>query len=173
MHDDVTKWKHFPRYWPFVCGIHRSPVNSPAKFPHVGGQYHSCCWWLGDTKNQVITNDTGKFHNAHCLLQAHNIPSCYKLGVGWCDILWQYPTITHYHDYRYKWTSGLAWCQSSHPSFQPAAIFLDQEHPSWNLHPIDTVWTIRLYCACGLPYFGYFPIFYHFNWRIYPGLLSG
>ena len=23
-HDDVTKWKHFPRYWPFVRGIHRS-----------------------------------------------------------------------------------------------------------------------------------------------------
>ena len=27
--DDVIKWKHFPRYWPFVRGIHRSPVNSP------------------------------------------------------------------------------------------------------------------------------------------------
>ena len=27
-HDDVIKWKHFPRYWPFVRGIHRSPVNS-------------------------------------------------------------------------------------------------------------------------------------------------
>ena len=25
------KWKHFPRYWPFVRGIHRSPVNSPQK----------------------------------------------------------------------------------------------------------------------------------------------
>ena len=23
-HDDVIKWKHFPRYWPFVPGIHRS-----------------------------------------------------------------------------------------------------------------------------------------------------
>ena len=23
--DDVIKWKHFPRYWPFVRGIHRSP----------------------------------------------------------------------------------------------------------------------------------------------------
>ena len=23
-HDDVTKWKHFPRNWPFVRGIHRS-----------------------------------------------------------------------------------------------------------------------------------------------------
>ena len=27
-HDDVIKWKHFPRNWPFVQGIHRSPVNS-------------------------------------------------------------------------------------------------------------------------------------------------
>ena len=30
-HDDVIKWKHFPRYWPFVRGIHRSPVDSPLK----------------------------------------------------------------------------------------------------------------------------------------------
>ena len=29
-HDDV-KWKHFPSYWPFVRGIHRSPANSPHK----------------------------------------------------------------------------------------------------------------------------------------------
>ena len=31
IHDDVIKWKHFPHYWPFVWGIHRSPVNSPHK----------------------------------------------------------------------------------------------------------------------------------------------
>ena len=30
-HDDVIKWKHFPRNWPFVRRIHRSPVNSPHK----------------------------------------------------------------------------------------------------------------------------------------------
>ena len=30
-HDDVTKWKHFPRCWSFVRGIHRSPVDSPLK----------------------------------------------------------------------------------------------------------------------------------------------
>ena len=30
-HDDVIKWKHFPRYWPFVRGFRRSPVNSPHK----------------------------------------------------------------------------------------------------------------------------------------------
>ena len=30
-HDDFIKWKHFQRYWPFVWGIDRSPVNSPHK----------------------------------------------------------------------------------------------------------------------------------------------
>ena len=29
--DDVIKWKHFPRYCPFVRGIHLSLVNSPHK----------------------------------------------------------------------------------------------------------------------------------------------
>ena len=31
LHDDVIKWKHFPRYLPFVQIIHWSPVNSPTK----------------------------------------------------------------------------------------------------------------------------------------------
>ena len=31
IHGDVIKWKHFPRYWPFMRGIHRSSVNSPHK----------------------------------------------------------------------------------------------------------------------------------------------
>ena len=28
---DIIKWKQFLCYWPFVRGIHRSPVNSPHK----------------------------------------------------------------------------------------------------------------------------------------------
>ena len=31
LNDDVIKWNYFPRYWPFVLVIHRSPVNSPLK----------------------------------------------------------------------------------------------------------------------------------------------
>ena len=30
-HEDGIKWKHFPRYWSFVRGIHWSPVNNPHK----------------------------------------------------------------------------------------------------------------------------------------------
>ena len=42
-HDDVINWKHFPRYWPFERGIHRSPVNSPHK-----GQWRGvwCFLWF-------------------------------------------------------------------------------------------------------------------------------
>ena len=29
--NDVIRWKHFPRYWPFVRGIHRQSANAPHK----------------------------------------------------------------------------------------------------------------------------------------------
>ena len=31
IHDDIFKWKPFPRNWPFVGGIHRSLVVSLTK----------------------------------------------------------------------------------------------------------------------------------------------
>ena len=33
IYDDVIKWKHFPRNWPFVRGIHPVPGEFPAKRP--------------------------------------------------------------------------------------------------------------------------------------------
>ena len=36
IHDDVVKWKHIPRYWPFVRGIHQWLVNSPHKVQWYG-----------------------------------------------------------------------------------------------------------------------------------------
>ena len=51
-HDDVIKWKHFPRYWPFVRGIHRSPVNSPHKGQWRGALMFSLiCAWINDWVN--------------------------------------------------------------------------------------------------------------------------
>ena len=48
-HDDVIKWKHYPRNWPFVRGIHRSPVNSPHKGQWRGALMFSLiCVWIKD-----------------------------------------------------------------------------------------------------------------------------
>ena len=40
-HDDVIKWNHFQRYWPYVWGIHQSPVNSPHKGQWRGALIYS------------------------------------------------------------------------------------------------------------------------------------
>ena len=55
--DDVIKWKHFLCYWPFVRGIHRSPVD----YSHQG-QWHGalmfslfCAW----TNGWAINRDAG------------------------------------------------------------------------------------------------------------------
>ena len=53
-HDDVIKWKHFPRYWPFVRGIHRGQVNSPHKGQWRGALMFSliCVWIYGWVNNR-------------------------------------------------------------------------------------------------------------------------
>ena len=55
-HDDVITWKHFPRHWPFVWGIHRSPVNSPHKDQWRGALMISliCAWTNGSTNNRNV-----------------------------------------------------------------------------------------------------------------------
>ena len=65
-HDDVIKWKHFPRYWPFVRGIHRSPVNSPHKGQRRGPLMFSLiCVWINDWVNNRETGDLRRYR-AHC-----------------------------------------------------------------------------------------------------------
>ena len=65
-YDDVIKWKHFPRYWPFVWGIHRSPVKSPHKDQWRGALTFSLiCAWVNGWVNY---RDAGELrrHCAHC-----------------------------------------------------------------------------------------------------------
>ena len=62
-HDDVIKWKHFPRYWPFVQGIHRWPVNSPHKRP-VMLMFSLICAWINGWVNNRGASDLRR-HCAH------------------------------------------------------------------------------------------------------------
>ena len=64
-HDDVIKWKHFPRYWPFVRGIHRSPVNSPHKGQWRGALMFSViCTWINGWANNREAGDLRR-HRVH------------------------------------------------------------------------------------------------------------
>ena len=62
IHDDVIQWKIFPPYWPFVRGIHRSPVNPP----HIGQwrgalMFSSICVWINDWVNNGEAGDLGRY----------------------------------------------------------------------------------------------------------------
>ena len=63
--DDVIKWKHFPRYWPFVRGIHRSPVNSRHKDQWRGALMFSFMLaWINGWANNGDAGDL-RIHRAH------------------------------------------------------------------------------------------------------------
>ena len=64
-HDDVIKWKHFPRNWPYVRGIHRSPVISPHKGQWRGALMFSViCVWINGWVNNREAGDLRR-HRAH------------------------------------------------------------------------------------------------------------
>ena len=62
---NVIKWKHFPRYWPFVRWIHQSPANPPRKGQWRGALMLSLiCAWINDWVNNREAGDL-KRHRAH------------------------------------------------------------------------------------------------------------
>ena len=64
-HDDVIKWKHSPRYWPCVRGIHRSSVNSPHKGQWRGAlRFSLICAWINGWVNNCETGDL-RHYRAH------------------------------------------------------------------------------------------------------------
>ena len=97
LHGDVIKWKHFPRNWPFVQRIHRSPVNSPHKGQWRGALIFSLiCVWINDWVNNREAGDL-RHYRAHydviamylnqCSLMSYN-PRGHGLYISIYRIAW-------------------------------------------------------------------------------------
>ena len=67
-HDDVIKWKHFPRNWPFVKGIHRWPLNSPHR-----GQWRGALMYSLICLNKRLSKQSRRrwFETPSCSLWRH------------------------------------------------------------------------------------------------------
>ena len=91
--DAVIKWKHLPRYWPFVRGIHRSPVNSPHKGPltrsfgvffdlRLNKWLSKQSWglWFETLSRPLWRHYDAFFLCLHC--QTRNMPSRYPYGLS-------------------------------------------------------------------------------------------
>ena len=67
-HYDGIKWKHFPRYWPFVQGIHWSPVNSLTKASDA--ELWCFLWsapWINGWVNNPEAGDLRRHHASRSL----------------------------------------------------------------------------------------------------------
>ena len=65
IHYEVTRWKHFPRYWPFVRVFYRLPIDSPHKGQWRGALMISLIWpWTNGWSNYRDAGDLRR-HRAH------------------------------------------------------------------------------------------------------------
>ena len=104
LHDDVIRWKHFPCYWPFLRGIHLSPVNSPHKGQCRGALMFSLiCAWMNNWANNREAGNLRR-HGAHydVTVMAYN---CLQISrplsniVSW---LWHQKCVTQYVSCKYN-----------------------------------------------------------------------
>ena len=100
IHDDVIKWKRFPRYWP-LCG--NSPVTGefPSHTPLTRSLIFSLiCAWINGWVNSLEAGDLRR-HRAH-----------YGVTVVWC-LYWNRIQIS-YRSYIFGVASPLQWRHNGH-----------------------------------------------------------
>ena len=99
-HDDILKWQHFSRYWPFVQGIHQSLVNSPHKGPwHRALMFSMICAWINGWVN---IGEAGDLRH-HCTHYDVTVVLCFVLcPICWCSYYSSNVLLlTHLCDWKY------------------------------------------------------------------------
>ena len=85
LHDDVIKWKHFPRYWPFVRGIHRSG-DFPAQRPVTRrfDLFFFICARINDWVNNREAGDLRRYRGHYDVTVMHKRLATRKFDVILC-----------------------------------------------------------------------------------------
>ena len=101
-HDAVIKWKHFPRSWPFVRGIHRSPVVLLTK----ASDTELCCFlWSACEQAVDQTTETPVIWDAIALIMKLFI--C--VSICWCCTF----AFTYFSQCLQNCCNDLCWCRVS------------------------------------------------------------
>ena len=91
-YDDVIKWKHFPRHWPFVPGIHPPPVYSPHNGQWRGALMFSLiCAWINGWGNNREAGDLRRHCPHYDVIVMQNLTVwkckhsllCFPLSLHW------------------------------------------------------------------------------------------
>ena len=145
-HDDVIKWKYFLCYWPFVQGIHQSPVNSPQR-----GQWHWAlmfsliCTW---TDNWVNSQDASDLRCHHTYYDVIVINGPLHLPRQWFCILetrnlFRIPTKLFWFS---CWWKAILFDHCKRNLELSLPILFDIPHVQWNQN-LQTINTWYLWCS--------------------------
>ena len=121
-HDDVIKWKHFSRYWPFVRGIHRSPVNSPHKGQWRGALMFSLiCVWINGGVNNHEDGDLRRHRGhhdvnvmSHIVFVINTLPWVRTIWLMWIGF-----ALSHYRNADFLSTELFGTTFNQHSHFRP------------------------------------------------------
>ena len=135
----------FSRYWPFVRGIHRWPVNSPHKRPVTRSFdfFSLICTWINGWINNGEAGDL-RCHRTHydCTVMSHSfssVPHHHQPNYDWC----YFPCL-----YRMSFLAKL--CLYCHQHVQDARPLND----TWNRHQMKTFSALLALCAGNSPVTG-------------------
>ena len=130
-HDDVIKWNQLPRYWPFVWGVYRSPVNSPHKGHWPGALMFSLiCAWINGWVNTRQVGDLRR-HRAHYMY----ILKIFTIQRRSCSLLW-----SEHYLFAPAWKKkGVIWNRS-------ADSLLWWDRKDWFC--VVANWIISITCVC-------------------------
>ena len=147
-HDDIIKWNHFPRYWPFVRGIHRYPVNSLHKGQWLRALMFSwICAWINGWVNNGEAGDF-RHHRAHYDVIVMKLLSCGYHRIHWwqtteiCSTVNQ--SLQHFtsflsalHGDIRLWNNTATWAswlsETLSDKILSKYISMDAEKPPWEL----------------------------------------
>ena len=131
-HDDTIKWKLFPRYWPFVRGIHQSPVNSPHKGQWRGAVMFSLiCVWMNGWVNNREAGDL-RHHRARYDVtvmvwkSGAYISDIISARICWLPGATRSYTLSYIKNIRHYWKKwGFMWVCTPPPPPPPPYIYIN------------------------------------------------
>ena len=112
-HDDVIKWKHFPRNWSFVPGNSPVPVNSSHKGQWRGALMFSLlCAWINDWVNHREAGDLRHNHGHYDI----NVMHPWTVMGWWWNLLtpairlfkWTWSCCPVLHHYQIIWKESVS-----------------------------------------------------------------
>ena len=147
VHDDVIKWKHFPRYWPFV----RSPVSSPHKRQWRGALvFFFICVWMNGWVNNRKAGDFRRYRAHHDVIVMESVHFEILLLFYWPPLQHLMMASWHGNDFCIKSTGSFVGFPHRRPVMRIIDVCFAAKLNSLVNKPSNSRWLETSLCPCEL-----------------------